>query len=431
MKLILVRHAKAQDRSLGILDLERPLLEIGIERLQQVVPELRKLTAEDRDIALWASPAARSQETAILIGQGLGLDHISTFAFIYHGERSKLIEALRTHKQLKTLILVGHEPDLSEWIGHLTGEYHELRTAGFAVLEVTNLDPPEAHITATMQPDTRDEDASSNKDPVIHLKKVLLDGLASMQETLEAFEATPQDPKTTHAFRVSTRRLRTYWSFLRPILDKDVYQSVRGRLKRLMGHYGVAREYDVLAEQIRDYREINNVQGSEDLPAYIDELRYAELECIQSKIDNGTLAGDLLIVERALQNLHITDVSKKTSKKLKKRYQRWSEKANDALSDLNYEELSSIHSLRIRFKKLRYVKDALPEFAESGASLDAYEAMQDDLGFICDTFVNEELLKRLVTDEASLVLRQQSKLFDDYQSRERHSLIRTLKSNMD
>lgn len=121
MNLILViRHAEAEDAAdaaiAGRRDAERALTKQGERQMRKGAGGLRKLNIELRLIA--SSPLRRAVQTAAALAESF--------------PQAELIENLRLApgfgggkllawavKQPQPLALVGHEPDLSQWIGYL------------------------------------------------------------------------------------------------------------------------------------------------------------------------------------------------------------------------------------------------------------------------------------------------------------------------
>ena len=413
---------------MGIPDLERTLIEIGVERLHQVMPGLQEKLEDSRHVQLWASPAARSQETAILLGRSLDLAGVRTFSFIYEGNSDELVQALAAHGNNGTVILTGHEPQLSEWVHYLTGEHRSFKTSGIIALHVRSLEPPAADILFDIQPDTSGEDTSSNDEPVLRLKRVLLHGWTAVKADYEDFVQEPEDPDSVHAFRVSVRKLRALWSFLKPLIETEVYNEARASLKRLMGSLAGLRELDVLLTQLQEADDTDS-SVNRLLPDYIRKLRHDELTEVLERINDGTLAEDLILTEHLLYSLHIAKVTKKTDRALRSRCKRWALSAAKSLATLDYSDFEETHELRIRYKKLRYVQTALPEYAADDKGLKELEIMQDDLGLICDTYVNSAYISRVVDEDETAQLQEEAADFAQSLSKQRKNLISRLQAD--
>ncbi len=73
-----------------------------------------------------------------------------------------------------------------------------------------------------------------------------------------------------------------------------------------------------------------------------------------------------------------------------------------AVKKLGIRDYAAIHLLRIRFKKLRYVQDALPPFSkESPLESENLKDIQDALGRICDIYINISALDKMTSSKLS------------------------------
>lgn len=122
MQLLLLRHgiAEARDPAGGREDADRVLTPEGRDKVRQVARGLRRLNVAP-DLIL-SSPLARARQTAEIVAEVLRLservrfsDHLAT-----SGAHAELIRELRGWEPApETVLLVGHEPDLSELTGLL------------------------------------------------------------------------------------------------------------------------------------------------------------------------------------------------------------------------------------------------------------------------------------------------------------------------
>ncbi len=119
MDLILWRHADAED---GAPDLERKLTKKGRKQAAHVAQWLHKRLAKDFEVI--SSPAVRALETA----EALGVD-VKTVAQLAPGASVEaIIKAAGWPHGEKTVVVVGHQPDLGRAIAHIvSGHTHEWR----------------------------------------------------------------------------------------------------------------------------------------------------------------------------------------------------------------------------------------------------------------------------------------------------------------
>src|SRR4051812_48240859 len=146
MNLFVLRHGIAVD--LGVKgcarDSERVLTGEGKRKVRKVAKAMKAMKLEF-DLIL-SSPFVRASETAEIVAKELGLDLAFTDALIPRTEVSKLAAVLAKHEdKAENVLIVGHEPHLSETIGYLlTGEdksFVTLKKAGLCKLVLRSLKP--------------------------------------------------------------------------------------------------------------------------------------------------------------------------------------------------------------------------------------------------------------------------------------------------
>ncbi len=118
MKLLILRHAPAEDRGIfattGEPDDIRPLTDIGRKKMRKAARGLHGVIPQIDLLA--ASPLARAAETAQIIGDAYGrltATEVQELAPGYAPE--SVLSWIKTQKGHDIVAVVGHEPDL----GHL------------------------------------------------------------------------------------------------------------------------------------------------------------------------------------------------------------------------------------------------------------------------------------------------------------------------
>jgi phosphohistidine phosphatase len=147
MKVYIFRHGEALskgDRAVSS-DADRPLVEEGIRRSRQAVEGFSKLgiTIE----AIFTSPWLRAKQTAAIAADVLGLtDHLFEMEELA-GDHSieDVMNALTKHSSSKDIMLVGHNPQLSDLAAYLlslsTGMQIDLKKSGMCAVEVERIPP--------------------------------------------------------------------------------------------------------------------------------------------------------------------------------------------------------------------------------------------------------------------------------------------------
>jgi phosphohistidine phosphatase len=138
MRVYFLRHGLAGDREEWRGDdFDRPLTDKGRERMAREANKMVELSLA-LDVIV-TSPLVRARQTADIVAAGLdrrdrlvederlGLDF----------DPSRLAGILREHPRANAIMLVGHEPSMSETIGHLVGGARiDLKKGGLACVDL-------------------------------------------------------------------------------------------------------------------------------------------------------------------------------------------------------------------------------------------------------------------------------------------------------
>ncbi|HSC46752.1 MAG TPA: histidine phosphatase family protein [Gammaproteobacteria bacterium] len=119
-QILVIRHAEAEDAAdaaiAGRRDAERALTKQGERQMRKGAGGLRHITAEIRMIV--SSPLRRAVQTAAALAESYPEAELTENPRLAPGFDGGKLLAWAV-KQPQPLALVGHEPDLSQWIGYL------------------------------------------------------------------------------------------------------------------------------------------------------------------------------------------------------------------------------------------------------------------------------------------------------------------------
>lgn len=121
MELVLLRHAKAEDRTPVISDEARKLTSKGVKKAKAAAKGLLCYLKDPKNAEIWFSHARRSRQTAEVMADVLGDIPLREFPAIYTGSLEELVGELRQKAEDTTVIVVGHEPYLNIWSRQLAG----------------------------------------------------------------------------------------------------------------------------------------------------------------------------------------------------------------------------------------------------------------------------------------------------------------------
>ncbi len=141
MDLYILRHGKAEPYghrfpSDGI----RPLSKKGLKRTQLSAKGMK--AANVKVDLIVSSPLLRARQTAEIVHEGLGMDEPIQFSeTLASGDVRLILSTIEAHSSLSGLMLVGHEPTLSELISTVaSGSYHtafNLKPGGMCKLNLS------------------------------------------------------------------------------------------------------------------------------------------------------------------------------------------------------------------------------------------------------------------------------------------------------
>ena len=141
IQIVLLRHGVAEDHSDTGLDADRKLTDEGRSIIRREAEFLlnRGISFD----AILTSPYPRAYETAEILAAYFSLsplvrvDNRMTPGF----DMGQLIEIVTENPSGRSLLFVGHNPDLSEIVNRFCGAQVNLKKGGIAILEVYSTTP--------------------------------------------------------------------------------------------------------------------------------------------------------------------------------------------------------------------------------------------------------------------------------------------------
>ncbi len=156
MTLYVLRHAIAEEPSLGQPDSARQLTRLGREKARRVLSHAHRVGT--RPNSLLTSPYARAAQTAAIAREELNLAEplIQTDALVPFVDIHSLWDELRDHLAVGDLMIVGHNPQLSSLVSWLLGARGDslwLKKSGLVALDVGAAGPsPRAMLSWLLTP---------------------------------------------------------------------------------------------------------------------------------------------------------------------------------------------------------------------------------------------------------------------------------------
>ncbi len=143
MTVYILRHAVAENRRPGLTDSKRELTGQGRKELRRVALGLRKLKV--RPGLILSSRYRRAWDTALVAAEVLGKSaQVVEFAGLEpSGNATTIWTELRKHSSSGSVMVVGHEPLLTELAAYLLaspGLELKLKKSGFIRIEVDDVE---------------------------------------------------------------------------------------------------------------------------------------------------------------------------------------------------------------------------------------------------------------------------------------------------
>lgn len=414
MDIVLVRHGKAVDFNFECSDIDRELTKKGRKEVRRAIPALKKNLKPGQRVVIWTSPAARASQTAQIIADELNIEGMSVFDFIYTGDYEALKNELKYVDDRTTLFVVGHEPYTSLWSLQMIDTRLTFRKGAMAGIEISSRGPLKGELQWQIDPSKIKEKSAQGKSmpeaphegeyvTIKDFQVVMIDMINQIRDMREQYLRYPLDVESVHRLRVSIRQARSLLSFLKPVLDSEQYSIYQDKLRTIARKFSYIREIDVLLAQWESFAEKNQeLCGCDVLIEILNSEREKENAEAYKYASEGWISDALDSVSSWIRQwdeeyLRENDGEKGQFEEFAlKRFEKWNKGVSGALKELDYDELETIHNLRIRFKKVRYVQNNIKLF-ENNKTLNMSELkkIQDALGEICDSYVNIEIMANL------------------------------------
>ncbi len=152
IQVILLRHGIAQDEGENGDDSSRKLTERGIEKLKRRLPHLKELVENIGSAFIWSSPLIRASETAIILGDVMGVNDVTYLNFIGNGVYHEFFEMLKEVSDKTTIFVVGHEPYLSQWAWELGKSHLAFKKGGAASFKMEYKNPKNVSLEWSLDP---------------------------------------------------------------------------------------------------------------------------------------------------------------------------------------------------------------------------------------------------------------------------------------
>jgi inorganic triphosphatase YgiF len=222
----------------------------------------------------------------------------------------------------------------------------------------------------------------------------------------ETIVARTQDPSALHQARVAMRRLRSAFTFFRPIIGDQEFLTLREEVRWFTNQLGDARNLDVLLKRVPGAKGADDTE--KELRRTLEAARERAYASVLETLASPRLRRLMLDLvgwietgkwrEAGMAGRPIGEFGRA---QLDKRWRKV-KKGGKHLAKL---EVEPLHRLRIEVKKLRYAVEFLAALETREEALtrrksfsSALEDMQEHLGELNDIETARELLQSLLAD---------------------------------
>ena len=263
----------------------------------------------------------------------------------------------------------------------------------------------------------------AKKKVAVAVELIINNGFNEILNAYDRFFENPSDPEGVHQVRVRIRKFRAILAFFRPLFKAENYQRQQDTLRKMGQQFGEVRQLDVLLEGISEIEKKANLESSDfgKLKDHLLVKREIAFKQLLTSLETDAFALDLLDIwvwklndpwEAGAPDLQLS-IKDYTDKHI----ENWLKKIKRSMKNIDVKDQHLVHRVRIKSKKLRYVIEQLSAILDQKTrkSLDAFEKMQDDLGYYHDVFANQQLLEQLVAASADCPLHHQAGIIIGWQ----------------
>ena len=134
MKIYFIRHGEAEIYADD--DFKRRLTTVGKRKLEEAFKAFANNLKDKRSFKIYSSPLERAKETAEILAKHLD----SNFEVKDYLAGGRIKDIFKTLDPDENYIFVSHEPFISNWIYHLTGD---MKIISRGSINLVDLDPKE------------------------------------------------------------------------------------------------------------------------------------------------------------------------------------------------------------------------------------------------------------------------------------------------
>lgn len=419
MYLVLLRHSQAEKCSQEINDEDRRLTYAGRRAMYAVLPRITELLPRGGKIYIRCSPLPRAAETADILAEVLrqtdhGIcidDHGITkaaelalpgIAPVVNSMAEELAQGI--FDQNDVLFLVGHDPQMTQLVSHMTGLPIKMNKGAALCVR---LDEDSTDLTGSLCWFVRGPEFA-RWSRLIAMEDTLSSGFERVMKRFDGFLKDPDDPDSVHDLRVSIRTLRSLIYFVKPFQKKSQNTRIQTALRETVIELSRIRELDVMLEEAQNVDVdlsplASGIMPPRKLDDVLFEKRDAEKKRIIRSFSRRKNISRMKMLEKDISSITWRDSIEKNGigeEDLMKRAADITASFRKEYEALETADVEETHSVRKKAKRIRYIHSCFESLLGSVPGItDEMKSVQDKLGALCDARVNISMLEEIMHEK--------------------------------
>lgn len=400
MRLILIRHGQAEDAAAAQSDFHRALTPAGKERLENAYPSLARYLNAKSHCEVWTSPKIRALQTAEVLCRYMPNTAPLAQAFLEEGDFEAFRKAIASHDHGETIVVIGHEPYLSDWVREMTGlDVHFKKGCG----EMLYLPP--AQPDQAIRINNIDFDQMKNLDlfsvPLgVSISTLIQDQHKQIVKARDAFLADPDDNDALSRLRVALRSQYALLQFIEPYCDLKTFHKAERLYLSLYDDLEELRGINAILKTIHNSRKLELfpladamiIEQNSAVMNLCDHLSREDSEEDYNEALHQTIAALMTATETApLEQL--------AREQFASRYHL----VEKAVLTTDFTDLQSIERLRALCKTSRYLFEFFSPLANYHQAKQylRIRRLNQRLSIYCDTYYNVDQLQDMLGEDDS------------------------------
>lgn len=400
--VVLIRHGKAQARGAGVDDFTRTLTDEGRRALAATLPDaLAPLGTMPKYLhgttEVWSSDAHRAVETAQEAADVLGVSEINIHSCLLEQRFEEFMDEVAACPA-DVVVAVGHNPFIDDTAAKLCGGSVPFKTGALGIFDVSEYTgEPDGSALRSFSQGPRVDCWKT----LVEMEGILHRQAQCVQRNMNAFLKTPEDVEALHDFRVAIRTLRSELHFIAPYQKKAQNKGMQKSLRGLVVETSRLRELDVLTETIS-----SSEYDCDELDRMCASMR--RKECVRSTKAIGSKkarkeAARLLERFRDIEWRKDVERFGLAGAEVASNFELMAIDFEADYLAADYRDVEATHKLRKNAKRVRYAAREFGSIIGDAAEgmPTAMEAVQDELGALCDARVNCDLIDSMPREKLS------------------------------